>query len=392
MAEGTNYEDTRRPPVEPNKLTRRNLMKGGAAVAISFLLSNKLRGSQPVASEQSPADFLAVSSEPDPFKERSEILRKLNEIKNMPLMDEERMKKERQYVKEAKTIEEIDTGLSALGRKIVRADLIEKRYGLREKGEQGLQPLSKEQIEWANAEGIHPEILGICLETQDLARQVIDSLKPRIRDDFKGQEEKLAQIPGENFMLTPGGMARLICEETGGVSDWKGRKIGFSFIGGAEKAKDQYDGMYKESGERDLAEVCGRLKMDTGIDFTVENTQGSQKPPGHESGGAIGIQMMPGTVLELYDLLYSVPLVNGDHLRFNPFDPTSSVLGAWVKLAQHKRVTDSEGKPDWRYGVYEGNDINTRKALAAWNPYGKEIMAIFNADQSYRAKFPPQAA
>lgn len=391
MAEGTNYEDTRRPPVEPNKLNRRNLMKGGAAVAISFLLANKLRGNQPVASEQSPADFLAVSSEPDPFKERSEILRKLNEIKNLPLMDEGRMEKEKKYVAGAKTIEESDAGFSALGRKIVRADLIEKRYGMREKGEQGLQPLSKEQIEWANAEGIHPEILGICLETQDLARQVIDSLKPRIRDDFKGQEEKLAQIPGENFMLTPGGMARLICEETGGVSDRKGRKIGFSFIGGG-LAKDQYDGMYKESGGRDLAEVCGRLKMDTGIDFTVENTQGSQKPPGHESGGAIGIQMMPGTVLELYDLLYSVPLVNGDHLKFNPFDPTSSVLGAWVKLAQRKYLGVRKGEPLWRYGVYQGKDNETRDAIAAWNPFDKEITQIFNSEQSYRAKFPPQAA
>ncbi|CAN5175369.1 hypothetical protein BH11PAT1_BH11PAT1_0530 [soil metagenome] len=394
--------------LQPKSVSRRTMLKGlvGVVSAGGVVALRKISHFTNSPKEKQYTFVPPVDITPDQAElDRQLANEKLGEIKELPLMNEQRMLLEKGYVEWADTLDKIDRGFWALGRKVNRAELLKKRFQLRQTGHPELAKLPSAMIEWANKEGIHPEVLGVCLDAAPTALKLIDTLKPQLREDFKGRETELAKKPASQFMLSPGGMTALIAYETGrSFSDDYNRKMGFSFIGG-DLAKNNYSGdNYHDSGLTKLQEVCAVLQQDTGLNFSPDNVQGSENPEPNNpksSGGALGIQMMPDRVLEIYNLTKGI-VVNGKSDAFNPFDLTSSVIGSWVFLAQHLNMgKNDKGENLWRWGVdYErlqksekdADDLQVRPALEKWNGLKEEMDFIFKADKSYRQQFPPKAA
>lgn len=301
----------------------------------------------------------------------------LNAILALPLNTDERLVAEVNYAGKTKALEDIDRGLWVLSRKEPRAALMEKRAQLRLIGHPNLTPLSSQQIEWAKSKRIHPEVLGVCIDAYPLAKDVVAKLTPVLRPDLK------EDISPDQLMINPGGMAMLICTETGFKLD--PFKEGDSYRGfvsiGARPAVEEINTEPNAfpQGIEALTELCAILSRNTGLNFNPTNIPGSIRgnPDMNLSGGAIGLQFMPGKALELYEIIGKT----GE--KFNPFDLTSSLVGAWVYLARQQVFPGGV----IRYGYQRNNPEAIKKAIEKWNPYRSQIEIILETAYDYYDRF-----
>lgn len=298
----------------------------------------------------------------------------------IPIGDPVRPKAEVEYAKHALTIKDIDIGLMFLVDKIARRRLLDKRFEIRQNEKQAnLTVLTQERIDWAEKNGILPEALGICLDAYPKARRIIEILKSDLRDDLRNNPQALIKIKPDDIMINPGGMAALVRVETDSFID----------IGHVPAIKQINTRSSDYSNENKLLKIlCGKLSRDTGLLFDPENVPGSERGNAQEniSGGAIGMQFMPGTALAIYELFekynLSRDLENDPELKFNPFNPESSVIGAWVFLARHERFTQGE-----RFGYLRGDDEKMMFALRKWNNVPAVAKSTLSNAKDYWDKF-----
>lgn len=332
----------------------------------------------------------------------------LNEILSFPLRSAERIQKETEYVNRIRQstnleptakLKLIDSGFWVLSDINQRAYLLDLRYQQRGESNSGLSKLSSEQLKWAKETRIHPEVLGLCLDTEKKARDIIarlisldggkiDKFRPdlvRLQEFNHPKAVSLGSVMISDMMINPGGMARLVCYETGlarGKEDAEGFLFnnfvyGFSFIGGKQAVTEINPEAFPTAIPA-LRELCELLKINTGLNFIPENIPGSEWRDKHIniSGGAIGLQFMPSKALEIYYLLEKV------NYKFNPFDLESALIGAWVFLARGELI----GNNEVRFGYLKGHADKIKGAIAKWNPLADQINKIYNAAVDYYNK------
>lgn len=287
---------------------------------------------------------------------------------------------EREYANHALTIKDIDTGLMFIVDKVTRRRLLDNRFEIRQNEKQAnLKILTQARIDWAQKNGILPEALGICLDAYPKARRLIEILKKDLRDDLKNNPAALSRIKSDDLMINPGGMAALVRVETDSFVD----------IGHVPAIKQINTGSKDYSNEDELLKIlCSKLSKDTGMLFDPENVPGSERGNVQEniSGGAIGMQFMPGNALGIYELFekynLSRDLEKDPELKFNPFNVESSVVGAWVFLARHERFTQGE-----RFGYLRGDDEKMIFALRKWNNVPAVARSTLGNAKDYWDKF-----
>lgn len=221
--------------------------------------------------------------------------------------------------------------------------------------------------------------MGICIDAYPKARRIIEILKSDLRDDLKNNPAALSQIKPDDIMINQGGMAALARVETDSFVD----------IGYVPAIKQINTRSRDYSNEDKLLKIlCSKLSRDTGLLFDPENVPGSERGNVQEntSGGAIGMQFMPGTALAIYELFekynLSRDLEKDPELKFNPFNPESSAIGAWVFLARHERFTQGE-----RFGYLRGDDEKMIFALRKWNNVPAVAKSTLGNAKDYWDKF-----
>lgn len=283
----------------------------------------------------------------------------------IPIGDPVRPKAEREYADRALQLNEIDTGLMFIVDKTARLRLMDKRFEIRQNEKQAnFKILNQDRISWARNNGIHEEALGICIDAYLKAKRIIEVL-------FEAKQ-------ADDMMINPGGMAALVRRET------------YSFIDIGNVPAIEQINPEAFPGDRDaLKTLCQKISNDTGLKFKPENIPGSERgdPQENLSGGAIGLQFMPSKALNIYELFekYNLQrnLEQDQELHFNPFDPTSSVIGAWIFLAQHEDL----GELGERYGYRRGDQEKMLKALMKWNNSRASAEKILEAASDYWNKF-----
>lgn len=336
---------------------------------------------KPVATPTTIALFATTLPKMEPVEPNQEPkISPIEAIVPIPIGDPVRPEAEREYANHALTIKDIDTGLMFLVDKIARLRLLERRFEIRQNEKQAnLTVLNQAQIDWAETNGILPEALGICIDAYPKAHKVIEVLKKDLRDDLKNNPAALSQIKPDDLMINPGGMAALVQVETDSFVD----------IGHVPAIKQINTGSKDYSNEDELLKIlCSKLSKDTGLPFDPENVPGSERGNVQEniSGGAIGMQFMPGNALGIYELFekynLSRDLENDPELKFNPFNVESSVIGAWVFLARHERFTQGE-----RFGYLRGDDEKMIFALRKWNNVPAVAKSTLGNAKDYWDKF-----
>lgn len=337
----------------------------GAAVALAFFP----RKTEPQAAGQNGA--------PTPEPITPEKL--LTKILTLPANTEERNSKEQEYlglITENATLSDVTKGLWVTAEPLVRGSLIDKRYDLRKKKVKTLGEIPQDKANWTRTI-VHPEVLGTCLDVYPIAKKIIGELNKTgmLRNDVS------SDIDPDELMINPGGMAKLIETETGGVL-FNGTRYGFSFIGSGlamENINDSPNAF--PNAKPALKELCKRIFNMTGLLFVPENIPGSVRGSGDLSGGAISIQFMPDRALNEDDLIKSVL---GRSL--NIFDPTDATLMAWVYLAHDlsdpgsaKNLSD----PRWRPGYLKGDESRIYGALRKWNPKQAQMDDIYYVAKNY---------
>lgn len=302
----------------------------------------------------------------------------LQQILASPLFSAERSALEKSYASQAKGLEDIDRGFWVIQSQELRARLLDLRHQLRQAGHPLLISLPEAQARWAKnyqflpGLGIHPETLAACLDSYPVARRAIASLRDQLRPDLKDQA-----ISIDDLMINPGGMAALSCYETG----WDlgtNLSYGFSNIGG-NLAALEINQTYLPTALNSLNVLALRLRADTGLYYHLGNIIGSERgnPALNASGGAIGMQFMPDNALRLYDLLSEAGF------KFNPFHLQSSLVAAWVFLARQE-IFEGGGI---RYGYRRNFPVESRLALAKWNPLTPQINSVYKAAVNYFDNF-----
>lgn len=289
----------------------------------------------------------------------------LDIISALPLGDPKRTQLENEYTDRARQASEIDAGLMLVVDKDSRRRLLDRRFQIRQTEKQAnLKILNQDRISWARNNGIHEEALGICIDAYPKAKRIIEVL-------FETKQ-------GDDMMINPGGMAALVRRETD------------SFIDVGDVPAIKQINLEAFPGDRDsLKTLCRKISKDTGLKFVPENIPGSKRGDTNEnlSGGAIGLQFMPSKALAIYELFEKYDLQRNlesdQELHFNPFDPTSSVIGAWVFLAQHEDL----GELGERYGYRRGDQEKMLKALMKWNNSKASAAKILEAASDYWNKF-----
>ncbi|HRN96120.1 MAG TPA: hypothetical protein PLD54_01600 [Candidatus Levybacteria bacterium] len=312
---------------------------------------------------QAPQDMLDVSEqEPqDPWAEQNTILQ-------AEIFSPERVALENAYLKDTMTLSEIDLGLAVCVEESVRRSLIGKRWELRKSGVEGMTQLSAEQIQFCREHEISNEILGMCLDTYEDAKNIIAQLQDELREDSEGKA-----VDPEMLMINAGGLAKLIMTETSGFLN-----------PGKKKAITQFgeDNIVYDTAA--LKELTSLLSENTGLNFDPNNIAGSEflKQDGNTSGGAIGIQFMPSRALEYYRKLQKTGEIG------NIFDPIQSIKMAWTFLACHEQVIPGEPTPEkFRYGYLRGNEPHHDRyrynAIDKWNSKEDQIQSIKQAAEIY---------
>jgi len=283
----------------------------------------------------------------------------LNEILAAPLFTPERTRLELRYLGEVvvkdPTLTNIDRGFMAVSDPSLRAKLLEQRWTLRKEGKEGLEPVPDDKIIWARANGVHPEILALCLDTYEETKK--DIIRPlnkagKLRDDGIIFKEDNLDEP----LINPGGMARLIHYETGDVHHFS--PYAFTNVGDG-LAVEQLNPLVFPTGISDLEELCGIVNRKTGFKFNPNNIPGSlwqNRDNPEESGGAIPpIQLMPPSALKYYKLIKEVT-----GIELNPFDLRDAIKIAWVFIAHHEKIFPRIG---YRRGILK----DQQNALFKWN-------------------------
>lgn len=276
---------------------------------------------------------------------------------------------EDEYCYRVRTKEDIDRGFCTVSSPDLRSQLLLKRWGLRENGK--LSALKKEKREWAERRRIYPETLAICDDTYKHAKDVISKLA--WLPGFEKIKFNIREVGLDGVMINPGGMTELVCTETGSlvealVASGDVADLRFGFVNtGVDPAIYQINDKHRyfKDEKKNLALLIQKLSNDTGLKYYPENVQGSGRGDIEKnlSGGAIGLQFMPGNALMIYNALEKI----GE--KFNPFDPESSIVGAWVFLAMN--------------GYKRGDFESQRKAIQGWNRDTDQIKAVFNVANDY---------
>lgn len=272
----------------------------------------------------------------------------------------ERIRKENEYVGRVSqnlTLSDIDRGFWILTHQPARAELLELRYNLRLKGtEKKLKPIPDEKLKWAKVQRIHPEVLGICLDNYERARDLI--LKKLI--DAKKLRDDTTVVTAEETMINAGGLAKLITEETGPFN-FLGESYGFSNIG-QDMAINQMFGDGAEADRAALEKISETFFRKTKLRLNPKHIAGSVSGEDDESGGAVGPQFRPGNADKHEKLIEGV---TGE--IFNVFDVNDAVVMIWEFIARHEYVgKDIYGNDAYRVGYRKGVKKDITNAIVKW--------------------------
>lgn len=308
----------------------------------------------------------------------------LNEILALPLDSSDRLAAEEFYVRRAQTKEQIDKGFWVIDNQDLREKLLTERYKLRQKDPGNIFAKDTDLIGWTAKNDVNNEVLGMCFDTYSKAGDIIGSVQKYLKTqggviEIEGIKYSLdTSINPANLMINPGGLSALVCDETTNFTNI-GQKSALSQI---NSDKDAFP-----SAPGDLVKLCEHLTQDTGLKFQPENIPGSSRgdPKLNLSGGAIGLQFMPNQALALNEILGKA------NFKFNPFDPESALIGAWLYLALQKEAIGKDGEIVIRKGYRLGNDESSQQArqeaLMTWNPYKKEVTHILKVANLFYDQF-----
>lgn len=423
-------------------LSRRSVLElglMGVTGLAGVMLTPKFQGS---GEEVKPkdAESLPVLT-PVEVKQKPEHLVKLDLILSLALDDPLRLDQEKKYVEGAKTREQIDAGFWVIKDKECRAKLLNARFDLRKNSEQVWNPEQLAKIEWALKNRIHPEILFLSEESYKTAKLLINqilqqdkSVRPDLQFKVKNKAlpaNFLEQITAEQIMISPGGLAKLICEETawgfarpkipeidkkwgqeilqkfGYIKDHAKRAkaaeaeyppytgYGFSNIGegsARKNVKAEYYGpayasdyqLFENKLNQDFRALAEILTKVTGLNFTnnIDNIPGSNLAEGAISGGAINNGMMVNNHLKIEALL------KGRGFDYNPMDIFSASVGSLVFLSLAEQPSGVDGfRWGWLNGDTPMHDAIKMACLNKWNGDQNEQKNIKFADDSYRKNF-----
>lgn len=272
----------------------------------------------------------------------------------------ERIRKENEYagkVSQNPTLSDIDRGFWVLTHQPARAELLELRYNLRLEGtEKKLNPIPEEMLEWARAQRIHPEVLGICRDNYERARDEV--LKKMI--DAKKLRDDTTSVTAEESMINAGGLAMLITMETGPFN-FLGESYGFSNIG-QDIAINQMFGGGAENDRLALEKISDTFLKKTKLRLNPKYIVGSVKGDDDESGGAVATQFRPQNADKHEKLIESV---TGEIL--NVFDVNDAVVMIWEFIARHEYVgKDIYGNDAYRVGYRKGVPKDITNAIVKW--------------------------
>lgn len=348
---------------------------------------------------------------------------RLSQIASLQLSTPVRLAAEASYVsdifaKNNPSTQDIDQGLWVITNPKMRQSLLTLRYNLRySKADIKLTPLSDDKKEWTKEHGISFETLAIALDAYPKAKRILEAIlkhdKAKFRPDIRYKEQigllpkgTFANLTAEQMMINPGGMAKLIITETGGITyeaenGQPAAHEGFTTIG-QHAAWDETNISIFPTGHISLDNLAKMLQYQTNINYKTKNIPGSARGD-HQmnaSGGAVGIQIMPDNLMEILKIVNNPELQLADSDRWlNVFDLTDATVLAWIFLARGVKVSNEDDA--FRIGYLRGPaDKNapesTKKyyaklrnwAIKKWNPFEPQIDAIMQAADSYSDKFP----
>lgn len=346
------------------KISRRDVLKTGTGVAAATAAAS-LGFPLPTRAQEAYEDPNTAFEYP-----RMETGALLSRILSSQVGSKIRHDLEDEYCYRIRNKEDVDLGFSTVSSPDLRQQLLLKRWGLRENGK--LPKLSKENVEWAKKRRMYPETLAVCVDAYQKAKEVIAKLANT--KSFEQVKENIRQVGLDGVMINPGGMAELVCTETGSLEEDSlattntAPEIRYGFMNTGEypaiyQINDKHKYFTEE--KKNLALLSQKLSRDLGYTYYPENIQGSARGDIEKnlSGGAIGLQFMPGNALKIYELMEKV----GE--KFNPFDPESSVVGAWIFLALN--------------GYKRGDSASQFKAIKGWNQDREQIETVFYAANDY---------
>lgn len=348
---------------------------------------------------------------------------RLSQIVNIQLNTPERLAAEASYVsdvfaKNHPSTQDIDQGLWVITSPKMRQSLLTLRYNLRySQADTRLNPLSDAKKEWTKEHGMSFETLAIALDAYPKAKRILEAIlkndKAQFRPDIQYKEQigllpkgTFANLTAEQMMINPGGMAKLIITETGGLAyeaenGHPAAHEGFTTIG-QHPAWDETNISIFPTGHISLDNLAKMLQYQTNINYQTRNIPGSARGD-HQmnaSGGAVGIQIMPDNLMKILKLVNNPDLQLADSDRWlNVFDLTDATVLAWIFLAQGVKVGNEDDA--FRIGYLRGPaDKNAPEsikkyfakfrnwAIKKWNPFEPQIDAIMQAANSYSDKFP----
>jgi hypothetical protein len=345
--------ETSSKPASPG---RRRLLRWMGHAAVAAVTSG-------VAISQWGKDKKTQPSEPELFSQptiehrpigteaiENERKQKLDEILLLKLNSPERRTHEQQYLTQSTTLEDIDLGLDVCIDKSVRMQLLDKRWELRKNGRTELKKLEDTDLQWANRNGIHPEVMALCFDNYHFILHAMEMLQK--------QGSYSSKVPENEMVISPYGMAMIAQTESGGLIN-----IG-KYPAASEINTDEYRIEYSS-----LVSLLDIMRHETGLSYRLENIPGSENPQTEKSsGGALGVmQIMPSSVLEksteFRENFFPPPLTN-------PFNIKWSLLAATMLLAEKGyNATDKQ---------------KVEKALLAWNNDKSQAQRILKADLEYR--------
>lgn len=357
-------------------------------------------------------------------------------IVNTSFPNPERVKAEKLYLNDhTKTLDQIDQGFWVIQNPDFRAELLSKRHEKRLlKQDPRLKEIPVDMYRWFEERNIHPEIGGICLDAQPIALKAISDIQNldfgyRVNSNWQFFVPKNTSeidpdlgdnpITPEQTMISIGGMAELMSQESSlsypylGKYDVKGFKAGerrgirYPLVNiGMAPALELINPIKFPTAKSDLVTLANELSHELKIDIDPANIPGSTptalskdkatptpsssqpkskiKEEDGEFGGAVGNQKTANNELALKRVMNKVKYA------YNPFDPTSGLVGAWVFLATRQRhlpVTSGDVINRAGYLAGEKYQESRNSALAKWNGNPAEIFAVSSSDQSYRDTF-----
>jgi hypothetical protein len=317
---------------------------------------------------------------------------RLQKILSLPPFSPERKKLEVEYASQVKNLEDVEMGYRVLANIGPLQALRDFTWDQRTKGKENLTPLPQKEIEWAWANGIHPEVLTQCKETY---YQTLDTMVKIMKDDqkkpsnlrflrFKDNEQIPTNLTRdedirkyvEQFLINPGGMAMLMKTETAGAINI-GSKIAWT----------QLKGSYIEDLPK-LQTLIKDLNKTWNLSYDMNNITGSQGCPDDKeecdnlSGGALGfLQLMPGHALEMFQKLGSLGV------GYSPWDLKSAIIGGYIHLAREKKAGNRPDPAGVSFGYKKGYPESIYYGLAKWNKHEPQIINVAYAANDYYDRF-----